>query len=735
MKLENDTEKSIIYSSIPLQGQAFTINATAQAFKILTDNLYQNKIATIIRELSCNAYDSQILNGNPDEPFDIYVPDRTGLDSTFYIRDYGVGLTEEEMVALYTTYFGSSKSDSNDYIGAFGLGSKTPLCYVEQYMVTSYKDSKKTLYHIGINDKGVPECTKISQEDSNEPSGLKIQFAVKASDSEEFYREIKKFFRYNQDEVHVNLLNTSKEEKLEKPDISYKSKNYIILQSSRGSTIYVKLGIVNYEIYKSSITRRLFENLLENESDLAKRTGMLHIFDMLFFTYGNMEIILNFPIGSLSVAASRESLSLDKKTEGLLYQGFYDMIEDLYDNIKADIESIVTLEDFIKTRKKYPQSLLNFFDYPKKELIRNVILGSSGSVQIKTDFFNDIKSSYSDLIRNMTAFTKYNYKFKRDDLNNIYIMPSQKDVLYTIIVSNCPLTKVNTSGLFKNFNERFGYIRISDKSKIDDLVESLKASINSKYIKIVGLSYEAPKVPTGKKIKRKKRVDKFTMIAMKDSNNFNCPYPQSLDNYIKKNKFAKTLYYYPEKIDFYSSFSRTLMFFAKLVYNTNCCFYFTEKQVQKLTDLGYNVVNLFNIKQDPKIQSYIIKNHIYSDLRGCMCRYNSEKILSSFNEDFQQKFKDLLAYLNQDKFNSNRFDCCYSGNISYNSLQKLGQKFLKRYYNKLVVYLKKDKRASKKLLKAVLEIIRDTRGYNYDISFDNIARNFPEIYEIFLENL
>jgi len=167
----------------------------------------------------------------------------------------------------------------------------------------------------------------------------------------------------------------------------------------------------------------------------------------------------------------------------------------------------------------------------------------------------------------------------------------------------------------------------------------------------------------------------------------------------------------------------------------NCYYYFTEKQIQKLTDLGYDLVNLYNIKSDPKIQSCLIKNRIYSSLRGCMTRYNSEKIMSSFDEKFQQEFKGLLDYLSQDKFTSDRLDYCFIRDISYNTLQNIGQRLFNRYYNKLVAYLKEDKQASKKLLKAILELIRDNRGYDYDTSFENIARSFPEIYEIFLENL
>ena len=48
----------------------FKINANARAFKILSSNLYKDKIGSIVREISTNAYDAHILMGTPERPFD-----------------------------------------------------------------------------------------------------------------------------------------------------------------------------------------------------------------------------------------------------------------------------------------------------------------------------------------------------------------------------------------------------------------------------------------------------------------------------------------------------------------------------------------------------------------------------------------------------------------------------------------------------------------------------------------
>ena len=56
MKLEKVNRK--VSSSGTMKTTAFQINATAHMFRILSDGLYSDKVRAVIREVSCNAYDS-----------------------------------------------------------------------------------------------------------------------------------------------------------------------------------------------------------------------------------------------------------------------------------------------------------------------------------------------------------------------------------------------------------------------------------------------------------------------------------------------------------------------------------------------------------------------------------------------------------------------------------------------------------------------------------------------------
>ena len=170
----------------------FKIRNSAKAFAILSSGLYQNKIKAIIRELSCNAIDSHTAAGNT-EPYLVHLP--TSINPEFFIRDFGTGLSEEQVEGIYTTYFESSKSDSNDFIGALGLGSKSPFSYTNSFTVTAIKDGIQAVFNAFINADGVPSITLISKDATIEPNGVMIKFKALPGDYYKFAEEAAQVYK------------------------------------------------------------------------------------------------------------------------------------------------------------------------------------------------------------------------------------------------------------------------------------------------------------------------------------------------------------------------------------------------------------------------------------------------------------------------------------------------------------------------------------------------------------
>ena len=122
-----NTKSSPVEISSSLGTSSFSIAMNAKAFRTLSDTLYQNKIGSIVREISCNALDGHTANGNANQPFEVHLPDH--FEPWFAVKDFGIGLTPDDIVTVFTKYFESTKEQTNEMIGAFGLGGKSPFSY------------------------------------------------------------------------------------------------------------------------------------------------------------------------------------------------------------------------------------------------------------------------------------------------------------------------------------------------------------------------------------------------------------------------------------------------------------------------------------------------------------------------------------------------------------------------------------------------------------------------------
>ena len=139
------------------------LNVNSLTFKTLIDGIYNNKLGAVIREISSNARDAHIKSENTD-PFEIILDtNNSNLVTKMTIKDYGSGLTKEEMIKYLCTLNSSSKRDSNDFIGFLGIGSKYPFSLVNNYNFTSYKDNNKIVLNFFRADNETPHYDIVTE--------------------------------------------------------------------------------------------------------------------------------------------------------------------------------------------------------------------------------------------------------------------------------------------------------------------------------------------------------------------------------------------------------------------------------------------------------------------------------------------------------------------------------------------------------------------------------------------
>lgn len=186
--LERDIETNLPTS------QAFKIANNAKMFNILSDKIYSDKPRAVVREIFCNAYDIHLQTGQT-KPILFSLPNR--VDPSLSIRDFGTGLSPEEVLDHYTTYFDSSKGGNNGQIGGFGLGCKSPFAYTDAFTVVTFQNGTKTVYAAYKGPDGIPQISLATQTDTDEDDGLEVKVPVKDGDRylfETAAREVLKWF-------------------------------------------------------------------------------------------------------------------------------------------------------------------------------------------------------------------------------------------------------------------------------------------------------------------------------------------------------------------------------------------------------------------------------------------------------------------------------------------------------------------------------------------------------------
>ena len=156
----------------------FTIKASAKAFNILSSNLYSDKALAIVRELCCNAYDSHVAAGCADRPIELILPTR--LNPQLVIKDFGTGLDHEQMLSIYTKFFESTKTESNDFVGQLGLGSKSPFSMFKSFTVEARKNGVRRTYTAFLNEEGIPTIAQMGEVAEDCENGVTVSMHVQA---------------------------------------------------------------------------------------------------------------------------------------------------------------------------------------------------------------------------------------------------------------------------------------------------------------------------------------------------------------------------------------------------------------------------------------------------------------------------------------------------------------------------------------------------------------------------
>jgi hypothetical protein len=314
MIIKNKIDNEPVLSNVGEVGE-FRIRNSAKAFSILSSGLYANKIRAIIREYSCNAVDSHVEAGRADTPFDIHLPN--SLEPWFAVRDYGVGLDEQQVRNIFTTYFESTKTETDDLIGGLGLGSKSAFSFTDNFTIVAVKNGMKRVYTAFINEQGVPSIAPMGEEASDEPAGVEIRFAVEDSyDFRKFQEEARHVYKH----FKLRPVVSGGYGEFQFVDAAYSDCDIIpgVHANDRGyGNSYAIMGNIEYPLD------------IPSNMDLGEVGHLLRC-----------GLTIEFAIGELDIQASREGLSYIPETVAAIKAKLEALNSVLADRITEEVASV-----------------------------------------------------------------------------------------------------------------------------------------------------------------------------------------------------------------------------------------------------------------------------------------------------------------------------------------------------------------------------------------------------------
>lgn len=297
----------------------------------ILSGLYKDIFGSIVRELCSNMWDAHKQAGKEDVPIFVIVDCDTVAPKIIF-KDSGTGMSPEIMETIFFNYLDSTKEDTNDVIGGFGIGSKSPLAYTHTFYIDTISDG--ILYHYIFTKQanGIPAGELLFEEQApaGTTNGTTITVPIKStSDLSDFKKAIDRQLVYFPN-VYVQYLN----------NYGYSFNN-------------------DYIIY--DLDTFLYRPDLQSTKEMHMCIG--NVYYPIDWNEINMKpvyipVALKFEIGELTPTPSRENIEYNKTSIPKIIDRINGVIELLVDTYNSTIQTITTFAEYRKINRSKNSSLI-----------------------------------------------------------------------------------------------------------------------------------------------------------------------------------------------------------------------------------------------------------------------------------------------------------------------------------------------------------------------------------------
>jgi len=325
--------KQQVASTTETKKMKMSQHAQSMVFQMFTKNVYSNPIGTVVREITSNCFDSHVEAGVQNTPVLIKKTYDTQTDTNYIsFIDYGVGMSPDRVENIYSVYFESSKRQTNNEIGGFGIGGKTPLAYKRYtgegdgeydnsfFVITNYNGIK--YYYTVFEGQESPEYSLFHSEKTDERNGTEIRIPVLSKDIDKFELELVRQLYYFEGIIFEGF-----SERVKNDYQIIRGKNFLYRGNDITNAMHVCLGKVYYPID-------------------------FNVLGLYNYDY-QIPIAIDIPIGAVGVTVSRESLDYSEQTVNYLKKRIKDVIEELTGMLEKQYDNVHTLEEYFQLNDNF----------------------------------------------------------------------------------------------------------------------------------------------------------------------------------------------------------------------------------------------------------------------------------------------------------------------------------------------------------------------------------------------
>ena len=335
IKEYEDTSKNAFARKIQTTYEAKIDKSSAQLVMDMLAKLYSEPHRAVLREYVSNAYDANVEAG-ATKPVEVHLPEKD--EPWLSVRDYGKGLDYLGIVSVFANFGTSTKRDSDEMIGGFGIGSKSGLAVSDTINVASVCNGILNKFVLERTNDGIVTRFTCENEPTTDDSGttVTIDFAHDTIDhdvTEYITRKLnpeRTLCGWSKNEVFVTNAEYKEYNECRVPDTWY----------FNGHEYKKPCYYENYSNFKGILVGKVFYGL-PSEHELAKDAKYQE----------STSLIIPFDIKDIKVTYSREKIDLDDKASR-------DLIIQAVNNAKEhtkqeylDIANDSNLQPYEKIRK------------------------------------------------------------------------------------------------------------------------------------------------------------------------------------------------------------------------------------------------------------------------------------------------------------------------------------------------------------------------------------------------